>query len=100
MQIKKDLETLVLDLEDVKEMVKPLFELPIGEEDEEWTPETSEQPDFGMEPGSAPTPKVLPPPDARKRSQSLEPQALTLEGKLLRLFHEEVRRKDPPVSGM
>ena len=33
---------------------------------------------------------MLPPPDARKRSQSLEPQALPLEGKLLRLFHEEV----------
>ena len=81
-------------------MVKPLFALPMGEEDEEQlpvaepaaaaTPAAPEQPDVGMEPVPAPRPKVLPPPDARKRSQRLEPQALPLEGNLVCLFHGEV----------
>ena len=74
-------------------MAKPLFELPTEEEDEELLPpqesvkepEALEQPDVGMEPIPAPRPKVLPPPDDRKRSQRLEPQELPLEGKLLRL---------------
>lgn len=95
------------NLEEVKEMVKPLFELPMGEEDEEplpvaepaavATPAVAEQPDVGMESIPVPRPKVLPPPDTRKRSQGLEPQALPLEGKLLRLFHEEVG-KTPQCS--
>ena len=88
------------DMEDVKEMVKPFFELPMGGEDEEQlpvaeptaiaTPAALDQPDVGMEPVPAPRPNVLPPPDGRRRSQRLAPQDLLLEGKLLRLFHEGV----------
>ena len=55
-------------------------------------PEALEQPGVGMEPIPAPRPKVLPPPDDRKRSQRLEPQELPLEGKLLHLFHKGVGR--------
>ena len=85
------------DLEDVKGMVKPLFEMPTEEEmempsqaKEAAIPAGPEQADAGMEPVPAPRPTFLPPLDARKRTQRLEQQAMPLEGKLLRLFHEEV----------
>ena len=62
-------------------MVKPLFELPMGEEDEEplpmaepaavFAPAVAGQSDVGMEPISVPRPKVLPPSDARKRATSI-----------------------------
>ena len=82
------------------EMVKPLFELPIGEEDEEWTPEASEQPDVGMEPGSAPRPKVLPPPDARKRSQCLRRAASLDARRQAAASVPRGGREDAAVSGV